>query len=242
MDRNHGSFFDEERAREQAGGMESVGAYTAKTFLWMFLGLLTTFVVAAVGYGSLATLYLLYYIPYSHIVLLVAELAVVFFLSARIQRLSIPVARALFFLYAVLNGIVFSAYFLIFDLTSLILVFAATAVYFGALAAYGYLTKADLSQLRPILVGGLIFLIIFGVLSMFIPGLEVLDRVVCLIGIAVFLGFTAYDTQKIRAYYQAYSGNPEMAQKASILSALQLYLDFINLFLYLLRFLGKRKN
>lgn len=242
MDQENRSFFEEERAREQHGAVESVGSYTAKTFLWMFLGLLTTFVVAAVGYGSTLTLYMLAYIPYSHIVLLVAELAVVFILSARIQRLSIPAARALFFLYAVLNGIVFSAYFLIFDVTSMILVFAATAVYFGALAAYGYVTKTDLTRLRPILVGGLIFLIAFGVLSLFIPGLASMDRIVCLVGIAIFLGFTAYDTQKIRHYYNAFSGNPELAQKASIISALQLYLDFINLFLYLLRFLGKRKN
>ena len=241
MNRQNHSFYEEEHLNEQYGALEPVSTYTAKTFLWMFLGLLTTFLVAAVGYGSTATLYLLYYVPYAHILLLAAELVVVFVLSARIERLSIPAARALFFLYAVLNGVVFSAYFLIFDVASLILVFAATAVYFGALAAYGYLTRTDLSRLRPILVGGLIFLLIFAVLSLFLP-MGGVDRVICLVGIAVFLGFTAYDTQKIRHNYNAFSGNPELARKASILSALQLYLDFINLFLYLLRFLGRRKN
>ncbi|MCI8478129.1 MAG: Bax inhibitor-1/YccA family protein [Oscillospiraceae bacterium] len=230
--------------REGYGGQtrEGVGAYTAKTFLWMFLGLLTTFGVAVAGYGSMATLYLLYYIPYSHIVLLVAELAVVFILSASIHKIAVPVARALFFLYAVLNGIVFSAYFLIFNAASMVLVFLATAIYFGALATYGYLTKTDLSRLRPILVGGLIFLIGFGLLSMLIPGLQAADRILCLVGIAIFLGFTAYDTQKIRQYYYAFAGDPAMAQKASIISALELYLDFVNLFLYLLRFLGRRKS
>lgn len=83
---------------------------------------------------------------------------------------------------------------------------------------------------------------IFGIVSLFLPFLGALDRVYCLIGIAVFLGFTAYDTQKIRAYYAFYSGDAAMLRKASIFSALQLYLDFINLFLYLLRFLGRRKD
>ena len=129
----------------------------------------------------------------------------------------------------------------VFQMTSFILIFLLTALYFGALAAYGYLTKADLSRLGPILFSGLIFLVIFGLLSMFIPGLAAMDRAVCLIGIVVFLGYTAYDTQRIQAFYSYYSGYPDMLEKASIFSALQLYLDFINLFLYLLRFMGRRK-
>lgn len=223
------------------GRQETVGSYTAKAFLWMFLGLLVTFAVAYGGYVT-GSIYYVFSIPSFHIVLLVAELAVVLLLAARITKMSVMTARVLFLAYAVLNGIVFSAYFLIFRMSSLILVFAATAIYFGALAAYGYLTKADLSGLRPILVSGLIFLIVFGVLSLFLPFPGMMERVVCLIGIAIFLGFTAYDTQKIKALYQYYSGDEAMLQKASIYSALQLYLDFINLFLYLLRFMGKAKR
>lgn len=219
---------------------ESVGAYTAKTFLWMFLGLLTTFAVAFTGYFTGVIVYV-FAIPYIQIVLLVAELAVVLYLSARIQTLHVPTARALFFAYAVLNGVVFSAYFLIYEIPSLILVFLLTSVYFGGMALYGYVTKADLSRLRPILVGGLLFLILFGVLSLFLP-LGAFDRVICLVGIAVFLGFTAYDTQKIRALYAYYQGDQDMLARASIFSALQLYLDFVNLFLYLLRFLGKGRK
>ena len=105
----------------------------------------------------------------------------------------------------------------------------------------GYRTKTDLTRLRPILVGGLIFLIVCTLLSLFLP-LGMVDRVVCLIGIAIFLAFTAYDTQKIRTLYTAYQGDTAMLERASIYSALQLYLDFINLFLYLLRFLGKSRK
>ena len=241
MPDNNG-YFGRERYEQSYGAAESVGTYTAKTFLWMFLGLAVTFGVALWGYASLSTIYLLIRYPSASIVLLVAELAVVFILASRVHRLSVGTARVLFFLYAVLNGIVFSTYLLIFEVPSVILVFAATAVYFGALAVYGYVTKADLARLRPILMGGLIFLVIFGVLSLFIPGMGALDRIVSLVGIAIFLGCTAYDTQKIKASYAAFAGNPEMAKKASILSALELYLDFINLFLYLLRFMGRSKD
>ena len=170
---------------------ESIGVYTAKTFLWMFLGLLTTFAVAFFGYATGCILYV-FQIPYFHIVLMVAELAVVLFLSAQLHKLSVPIARALFFLYAALNGVVFSAYFLIFHMASLILVFAMTGVYFGAMTLYGYRTKTDLTRLRPILVGGLIFLIVCTLLSLFLP-LGMVDRVVCLFGIAIFLAFTAYN-------------------------------------------------
>ena len=115
-------------------------------------------------------------------------------------------------------------------------------MYFGALAAYGYLTKRDLTSLRTILFSSTLFLFLFGLVSMFIPALNMFDRVVCLIGIATFLAWTAYDTQKIKAFYNYYSASPDMLAKASIFSAMQLYLDFINLFLYLLRFLGNKRN
>ena len=135
-----------------------------------------------------------------------------------------------------------SMYLYIFEFGSLIFVFLATAAYFAVLAAYGYFTKADLTRLRPILFTGLVFLFVFALVSLFIPGFTALDRIFCLAGIALVLGYTAYDTQKIKAYYNYYAGYPDMLEKASIFSALQLYLDFINLFLYLLRFLGKSRN
>ena len=179
-------------------------------------------------------------VPYLPYILLAAELLVVFVLSARIDKLSVGAATALFFIYAILNGVVFTVYFVLFDVPSLMLVFAVTAAFFGIMALYGYITKDDLTRLRPLLIGGLLFLIAFGLLSFFLP-LGQFERIYCLIGIAIFMGFTAYDVQKIRKYHEAFQFHPEMAQKATIISALQLYLDFINIFLYLLRFLNKRK-
>lgn len=179
-------------------------------------------------------------IPYAVLVLGIAEVAVVLYMSARINKVSVGTARALFLTYSVLNGVVFSAYFLIYALPSMVFIFGATALFFGIMAAVGYTTRADLSNLRNFLLGGLVFLLVFWVAAMFI-NLERFEIVACTVGIFIFLVFTAYDTQKIRAYHQVYAQDPQMARKASIFSALQLYLDFINLFIYLLRVLGRRK-
>lgn len=237
-----------EQGLDQAKGFAglSLSRYMVKTFLMMFLGLLVTFATAfffsGTDMGVTLLLYGLMYIPYFHIVLLVAQLVVVIAMSAMIHKLSPAAATACFIIYSVLTGVTFTFYFLLFDLASLILVFAATALYFGGMAVFGAVTKIDLSRMRTILVGGLIFLIIFNVLMMFIPGLAVADRVMCTVGVIIFLGFTAYDTQKIKTFYNAFQGDEAMLKKASVISALELYLDFINLFLYLLRIFGKKKN
>ena len=202
---------------------EPLGKYTAKTFGWMFAGLLITFLVAMFGYTT-GTIIYVFAIPYAYLVLGVAEIAVVIFLSARINKMSV----------------VFSAYFLMYDMVDLILVFGATSIFFGVMAVIGYVTNADFSRIRNFLMGGLIFLVVFWVLSMFI-NLGQFELIVCYIGIFIFLGFTAYDTQKIRAYHQYYAQDQDMAAKASIFSALQLYLDFVNLFLYIIRIVGRRK-
>jgi len=225
---------------DYTSGRLTLNQYLVRTYGWMFLGLTVTFALSwfLAATGAAAYLFLVPAVP---IILLVAEVAVVFVLAARVQKLSVGTARLLFFAYAMLNGVVFSAYFILYSLTRLLLVFGLTAVFFGAFALYGHFTRTDLSRLRPLLIGGLIFLVLAGVLLLFIP-MENFERIVCLVGIAVFLCFTAYDTQKIKSFYSYYSGDAVMLQKASIFSALQLYLDFINLFLYLLRFFGKGRD
>lgn len=218
------------------------GEYTARTFLWMVLGLMITFGTAVVCWAVNLTLYALYYMPFLPIVLLIVTLVMAFTMSARIERMSVGTAKSMFIAFSLIFGFTMSVYLYLYELGSIIFVFLATAVYFGILAAYGHFTKRNLAGIGPILFSGLIFLIVFGVLTLFIPAFTAFDTVVCLVGIAVFLGYTAYDTQRIRAYYHYYAGYPDMMEKASIFSALQLYLDFINLFLYLLRFLGKNRN
>lgn len=224
-----------------AGDRETLGAYTAKTFGWMAAGLFVTFAVAY-GFAALGGLYaMLSAFPAAPFVLAIAELAVVLVLSARLHALSIGAARGLFFFYAVLNGLTFSALLVYYGVGTAVYAFGLTALYFGVLAAYGYFTKRDLSGLRPLLMAGVIFLLVFWVLSMFLP-LSGAERMVCFIGLAIFMGYTAYDTQKIKAFYTSSEGNYELAAKGSILCALQLYLDFINMFLYILRLVGRRSR
>lgn len=215
----------------------TLNQYMVRTFGWMFVGLMVTFVLAA-ALAMTETVYYLFAIPYIHYILLIAELAVVMIMSTNIQNRSVGTTRTMFVIYSLLNGIVFSFYFAVFDVVNLIFIFALTALFFGAFALYGRVTKTDLSRLGPLLIGGLIFLVIVSLLSLFID-FSAAERVICMVGIVIFLCFTAYDTQKIKANYEYFYGDEAMLQKASIFSALQLYLDFINLFLYLLRFMGR---
>lgn len=219
---------------------DTLSTYTAKTFGWMAAGLFVTFLVA------LATLYsgLWYYIfsgTFSIILLSIAEIGVVIYMSARVRKISVGGARACFFLYAALTGVTFSIYFLAFDVETLMFAFLATAIFFGALALAAIAFKLQLDSMRPLLFGGLIFLIIFGIVGA-LTGLEWMQILECWIGIAIFLALTAYDTTKIRDNYLYYQGHGELLAKASIFSALQLYLDFINLFIRILRiFAGRRR-
>lgn len=228
--------FDSDYAKKTLG----LNQYISRTFGWMFLGLLVTFACGWLMAKS-GLVYRLFAIPVVMVLLLVAEVAVVLVFSARIHKQSVSTGRVLFLLYSLLNGVVFSVYFVAFEVFSLIAIFGLTALFFGGFALYGRFTKTDLSRLRPLLIGGLVFLVIAAVLSMFLR-MTVLEQLICMAGIVIFLCFTAYDTQKIKANYEYYQAEPELLQKASIYSALQLYLDFINLFLYLLRFLGRGRK
>lgn len=217
---------------------ETLGEYVSRTFLWMVLGLMITFGVAMITWMT----GLVQAVMQFHLVILVITLVLSFTMSARIEKMSAMEAKGIFVAFSAVFGLTMSAYLWMFGLSNVILTFLVTALYFGALAIYGRITNTNLAGYRPILVSGLVLLIAFGVLSLFIPGFVVLDRLVCMIGIATFLGYTAYDTQRICDYYYYYCGHSDMLEKASVFSALQLYMDFINLFLYLLRYFGRRSN
>ena len=220
----------------------SEGEYTARTFLWMVLGLMVTFGVAVLCWLTNATIYALILIPAVQVIVLIATLILSFVMVRRIERMSVAAARTMFLIFSALFGFTMSIYLLIYDLTSLVFAFLATALYFGSAGGLwppdraGPLRNPSDPVFRFALSGD------FGVISLFIPALSLFDSISCLIGIAVFLGYTAYDTQRIRAFYHYYAGYPDMLEKASIFAALQLYLDFVNLFLYLLRFLGRRRD
>lgn len=180
--------YEFDRDYGQSSRMESIGQYTAKTFLWMVLGLLVTFGIALLGWVTNATLYALAYVPYIHLIVLIATIVLSITMVSRIEKMSVGTARGIFIAFSALFGFTMSMYLYIFEFGSLIFVFLATAAYFAVLAAYGYFTKADLTRLRPILFTGLVFLFVFALVSLFIPGFTALDRIFCLAGIAIFLG------------------------------------------------------
>ena len=230
--------FDRSYPYDQGG--YPMGLFLSNTFLWMFLGLMITFGVALAGWltGFAPLIFMLG----GHLFLLIAQLVVVVLLSAMIEKLSVGAAKLCFVLYSALTGVTFSTYFYMFELGSLIFVFLATAVFFGVFGLYGHLTQTDLSGLRPVLISGLVVLLVYGIIALFVPGLGILDGIMTLGAVGLFLAYTAYDMQAIQHYYYCYRHDSAMLEKASIFAALQLYLDFINLFIRLLRFVGKRKD
>ncbi len=213
--------------------------YMSRTYRWMACGLVLTFATAFVTATSYTMLSL---VSSLYLVLTIAELALVFTLSARVQRMSIGTARALFLAYSVLNGMVLSFYFIAFSVGTLVMAFLSSAVYFGLMAVYGRTTNRDLTGWGPKLMLGLIALMItslIGGLFGFGFGGSLLYSG---IGLVVFMLLTAYDTQKLHQVYAYYAYDSEMAERASIYGALTLYLDFINIFLFMVRLMGSRSR
>lgn len=171
--------------------------------------------------------------------LIIAELGLVFYTTARIEHLSLTTATTLFVVYSALNGVTLSSIFLAFTMASIAKVFFITAGTFGAMAFYGYVTKTDLSKIGNILFMALIGLIIATVVNIFLKS-AMFDLILSYVGVAIFVGLTAWDSQKIKEMLAMQSDMGERAQKLALMGALSLYLDFINLFLYLLRIFGNR--
>lgn len=172
-------------------------------------------------------------------VFILAPLALVFFISARINTLSVSTARLLFFLYAALVGVSLSTLFHIYTSASITRVFFISAATFGALSIFGYTTRRDLSGLGTFLFMGLIGVIIATLVNIFLQSTG-LDWLISVVGVGVFAGLTAYDTQRIKAMYDAGDDETAVGRK-SVISALSLYLNFINLFMMMLRLFGGRR-
>lgn len=213
-----------------------------QVYLWMAMALAITGMMALLVAGSPAMLSLIFSSKFSFLVLIVAEIALVWYLSARIERLSFTTATLMFIIYSLLNGAMLSSIFLLYTAASIATTFFVTAGTFGVMCVYGYLTKRDLTSIGNICLMAVIGLIIAGLVNIFLQS-SMMSLIISGIGVLVFVGLTAYDTQKIKhLLVQEGLEVNDSTNKIALLGSLTLYLDFINLFLYLLRFLGDRRN
>ena len=210
-------------------------------YLWMTLALVITGFVAMYVAKSYALISMIAQNSIMFWGILIAELGLVMYMSARINRISFTTATLLFIAYSVLNGVTMSILFMVYTLSSIATTFFVTAGTFGAMALFGYVTKKDLTRIGSLCIMGVIGLIIASVVNLFLQN-SMMDMIISYVGVLLFVGLTAYDSQKIK---QLLGGDDievnETTQKIALMGALTLYLDFINLFLYLLRFLGDRK-
>jgi uncharacterized protein len=249
---NPAARYDTSVARDRVAVDAGLRAYMLQVYNYMTLGLaitgavaLGTFMLAvttdpATGARSLTDIgQLLYASPLKWVVIF-APLALVFFLSFRIDRLSVGTAQALFWTYAALVGVSLSVIFLVFTGQSITRVFFITAAAFGALSLYGYTTKRDLSAFGTFLFMGLIGVIIASVVNIWLAS-SMLQWIVSVAGVLVFSGLTAYDTQQIKEMYYA-GDDATAAGRKSVMGALRLYLDFINMFMLLLQLFGNRQE
>jgi FtsH-binding integral membrane protein len=225
----------------ELGLSETFAAILRRVYFWMTLGLLVT-----AGTASIVSVSPLFQVlvgqPLIFFVLMIAELGLVIWISRGINHLAPASAMLLFFIYAALNGITFSVLFVVYTLGSVAHTFLATAALFGVMSIIGYTSKMDLSKMGSFLFMGLIGLIIAMLVNMFWTN-TMLGWIVTFVGIVLFLGLTIYDTQRIKRMTATalQQGDEDVKARMGILGALALYLDFINLFLFILRLGGQRR-
>lgn len=216
-------------------------ALMRKVFVWMTLALAITGLTAYGVATSPTLLSLIFSSKVTFFGLIIAEFALVFAISGAINRLSLSTATLLFILYSVINGATLSSIFFAFSVATIGKVFFITAGTFGAMALVGYTTKTDLTSMGKLLFMALLGIIIASVVNIFVAS-SGLDLILSYVGVLVFVGLTAYDTQKIKQMCQSAPDAGESTQKLALIGALSLYLDFINLFLYLLRIFGNNRD
>lgn len=229
---------------EKERGLEMQVAFPAlmrKVYGWMALALIITGLTSYMVASSPGLMQMIFANRLVFWGMVIAELAIVFVISGRINRLSLVSATTWFIVYSVLNGALLSFIFMIYTQTAITEVFFITAGTFGAMALIGSTTKRDLTNLGGILFMALIGLIIASVVNFFVQS-NTLDLIVSYVGVLIFVGLTAWDAQQIKRMLAMAPDAGEGAQKIALLGALNLYLDFINLFLYLLRIFGGRDD
>lgn len=216
-------------------------ALMRKVYVWMSLALVITGFAAYYVATSPAILSLIFGNKAVFFGLIIAELALVFSISGAINKLSLTTATLLFVLYSIVNGVTLSSIFLVYSMESIASVFFITAITFTAMALYGYFTKKDLTSLGRLLFMALIGIIFASIVNIFV-GSTGLSLIISYIGVLIFVGLTAYDSQKIKEMLLMAPDADESMQKIALLGALSLYLDFINLFLHLLRIMGSSRD
>lgn len=216
------------------------GKFVRRVYNWMGLGLATTAVVSLYTASNSTLLTWIFGNPMIFFGLIIAELGLVIALSAGINRMQAATATFMFFLYSALNGVTLSAIFVAYTSASIANTFFVTAGTFGAMSLYGYTTQRDLTSWGSFLTMGLIGIILASLVNLFFRS-EAIYWLVTYVGIIVFVGLAAYDAQKIKAMALQGFGDEESERKGAVIGALQLYLDFINLFLMLLRIFGRRR-
>ncbi len=210
-------------------------------YAWMAIALLVTGATAWIVADSPLLLGLIFASKFGTWGLLIATIALVWHLSAAVTRLSLKAATAMFLIYSVLNGLTMSAIFIMYTFSSISAVFLTTAGTFAVMSVYGYITKTDLSRVGSLCLMALFGVIIATVVNLFLEN-TMLQMILSYAGILIFIGLTAYDTARIREIAMTHdTGATDDGQKIAIMGALTLYLDFINLFLYMLRIFGDRK-
>jgi FtsH-binding integral membrane protein len=219
--------------------------FMSGVFLWMFLALAVSATTAWLFASSAELMGILYNMETGGLsimgwVILLAPLGLVLWMSAGYQRMSASTMILVFLVFSILLGASLSSIFLFYTSASIAKTFLITAGMFGTMAVVGYTTKTDLTRFGNIMIMGLIGIIIASVVNMFLHS-STMDYIISFIGVLVFTGLTAYDVQKLKRIGGQVEPGSEGARKVTIMGALTLYLDFINLFLFLLRFFGNRK-
>lgn len=205
-----------------------------KVYMWMFIGLLLTF---ATGYFVSINENMAYKVYSLYLVLAIIEIILVIVLSARIGKMNITTSRIMFLTYSFVSGLTFSSVFIAYDMRSIIIVFLISSLLFLIFAILGYITKLDLTSVGTFLLMALIGIVICSIINIFV-GNGTFEIVICSISILIFLGFTAYDVNKIKQLQDIYPDEDSLA----IVGALELYLDFINIFLDLLRIVANNRD
>ena len=233
------NFYNQVEERAQSSAL-SFPALMSKVYLWMTLALVVTGMTAYYVASTPAILYAIVSNQIAFWGLFIGELVLVFVLSSRIMSLSFVTASLMFVIYSIMNGVFFSFILLAYTEQSIATTFLITAGTFAAMSLFGFVTKRDLSTMGRILFMLLIGLIIATVVNIFMKA-EGLTLILNYAGVVIFVGLTAYDTQSIKQMLQEH-GDKEGAEKIALLGSLSLYLDFINLFIYLLRFFGESRK